>query len=191
MRIENIMSGNKPVIKNSRAQGVLFGAAFALVTIAGSGFAAVAHASPDMQNTADVSNMPLQNIVAGRLTAPYGKSFDPFRDGSTRVHQGVDLGAPIGTAIIAPADGRIADATDLYNDQAAYGKVVVLQTANNTLTLFSHLDSYSVQVGETVKKGQKIAEVGNSGKSTGPHVHIETIVDGERVDPLSVWSVAP
>ncbi len=191
MRIAHIMSGNGPVIKRPWTHGALVSAAALFTLAGGAGLAGLAHADPGGHSLKDRSTMTLENIVTGRLTAPFGKTFDPFRDGTVRVHRGIDIGAPIGTAITAPADGLIMDATDLYNGQSAYGKVVVLQTANETLTLFSHLDSYSVQAGQRVKKGQKIAEVGNTGKSTGPHVHIETMVGGERVDPLTVWSASP
>lgn len=188
MRITNIMSGNAPVIKRTRSQVSLVLAAVSVSVASGVGFASVANADPVGVSAGDVKNVTLESIVAGRLTAPFGKTFDPFRDGSTRVHLGVDIGAPIGTKITAPADGIIVEATDLYDGKPNYGKVVVIATANSTQTLFSHLNAYSVTTGQQVRKGDVIAEVGNTGKSTGPHVHIETHVSGERVDPLSVWN---
>lgn len=188
MRITNIMSGNAPVIKRARSQVSLVFAAVSVSVASGVGFASVANADPVGVSAGDVKNVTLESIVAGRLTAPFGKTFDPFRDGSTRVHLGVDIGAPIGTKITAPADGIIVEATDLYDGKPNYGKVVVIATANSTQTLFSHLNAYSVTTGQQVRKGDVIAEVGTTGKSTGPHVHIETHVSGERVDPLSVWN---
>lgn len=188
MRIINIMSGNAPLRKRRVSKSALIGALTSMSLATGVGFANVANADLERTKADTGSTITLSDMVSGRLTAPFGKSFDPFRDGSTRVHNGVDIAAPIGTVITAPADGIIVDATDLYDDKPAYGKVVVLATANDTVTLFSHLDSYAVAPGQQVKKGAPIAAVGNTGKSTGPHVHIETTVNGERVDPLSVWA---
>jgi len=81
----------------------------------------------------------------------------------------------------------IIEATDLYNGMPAYGTVVMIQTSDDLVTFLSHLDGYVVEKGERVTKGQKIALVGNSGKSTAPHVHIETRLNGKRVDPMTVW----
>lgn len=188
MRITNIMSGNAPLSKRRASKSALIAALTSISLVTGVGFANFASADPD--ETSGVTRAPstFGSMVSGRMTAPFGKTFDPFRDGSTRIHKGVDIAAPIGTVIRAPADGIIVDATDLYDGKPAYGKVVVLATANDTVTLFSHLDTYSVVAGQQVKKGAPIAAVGNTGKSTGPHVHIETTVDGERVDPVSVWA---
>ncbi len=188
MRITSILAGSEPVIKRNRDRVSLVCAATAIALSSGVGFANLANAdpagkAPDMSQTLTIGEM-----VTGRLTAPFGKTFDPFRDGSTRVHNGVDIAAPTGTAIRAPADGVIITATDLYDGKPNYGKVVILDTAAGTRTLFSHLNDYSVETGQQVTKGQLIAEVGNTGKSTGPHVHIETFVNGTRVDPISVWA---
>ncbi|MEM7329490.1 MAG: M23/M56 family metallopeptidase [Pseudomonadota bacterium] len=189
MRISHIMSGSEPLIKTRTMQAFLVSAAAAICVASGVGLASVAHADPAGKTVSDKSTVTLESMVTGRLTAPFGKTFDPFRDGTYRVHKGVDIAAPIGTEITAPADGQIVEATDLYEGQSAYGKVVVLQTANETLTLFSHLDTYRVSAGQRVKRGDLIATVGNTGKSTGPHVHIETLVAGEQVDPFTVWNV--
>ncbi len=188
MRITHVMAGIAPVIKRRRDAAILALTATGLSLTGGFGFAGLANADP-IGKTAPVSKtITIGEMVTGRLTAPFGKSFDPFRDGSTRVHQGIDIAAPIGTPIRAPADGVIVEATDLYQGQSSYGKVVVLGTAPNTTTLFSHLNAYTVEAGQQVKKGEIIAEVGNTGKSTGPHVHIETYVGGERTDPATVWT---
>lgn len=188
MRITSIMTGTGPVIKRKRARFSLALATAALALSGGVGFANLANADPVGTAKAPSATLTLGEMVTGRLTAPFGKTFDPFQDGSTRVHHGVDIAAPIGTSIRAPADGVIVAATDLYDGKPAYGKVVVLDTASGTRTLFSHLNGYAVAPGQTVSKGELIAEVGNSGKSTGPHVHIETYRNGERVDPMEVWA---
>ncbi|PHS28772.1 MAG: hypothetical protein COA84_00880 [Robiginitomaculum sp.] len=128
-------------------------------------------------------------MVSGHISAPYGKSYDPFKTGKAKKHNGIDIAAPQGTPIYAPSNGVIVAATDIYDGKPAYGKVLVFQSSSKTQTLFAHLDSYEVQQGQRVQKGMRIAAVGNTGKSTGPHVHIETFKAGERVDPLNVWPV--
>jgi murein DD-endopeptidase MepM/ murein hydrolase activator NlpD len=182
------MAGTDPVIKPIRVRTALSAAALSLAFFSGGGMASLANADPAGVISSPAPKVSLGDMVSGRVTAPFGKTFDPFRDGTTRVHRGIDIAAPIGTPIRAPADGTILAATDLYQDQPAYGKVIVIATAPQTQTLFSHLDDYSVSEGQQVRKGDVIGTVGNTGKSTGPHVHIETFVEGERVDPMSVWA---
>ncbi len=190
MRIRHIMAGTVPAFKRSRDRLVAVGAATCIAVGGGVGFASFASADPGHGTKGDKGTVTVGSMVTGRLTAPFGKTFDPFRDGTTRVHHGIDIAAPTGTPILAPADGVVVAATDLYDNKPAYGKVVVIETGSNTLTLFSHLDSYSVSTGDRIKKGDQIAAVGNTGKSTGPHVHIETRKDGTRVDPATVWTVS-
>jgi len=188
MRITNIMAGTGPVIKHRSACTGLGLVAMALTLSSGFGFANLANADPAGKPKTASTVLSLGEMVTGRLTATFGTSFDPFRDGTTREHHGVDIAAPIGTVIRAPADGVIVAATDLYDGKPNYGKVVVIDTASGTRTLFSHLNGYTVEAGQQVHKGEPIAEIGNTGKSTGPHVHIETYVNGTRVDPMTVWS---
>lgn len=122
------------------------------------------------------------DIVQGRVTSQYGS----VRKGEA--HRGIDIANKLGTPIYAPADGRILEATDTYKGQTTWGKTVVLESAGNVQTSFSHLRDYIVRTGNVVKAGEIIAYMGNTGKSSGPHVHIETLVDGKLVDPLTVWS---
>ncbi len=189
MRIRHIMAGTAPTFKHTRDRLALLGVAACLTLAGGAGFASLANADPAGAVKSDAGQVTFGAMVTGRFTAPYGKSFDPFRDGTTRVHKGIDIAGPSGTPILAPADGVILAATDIYDGKPAYGKVVVIETASDTQTMFAHLNDYSVSVGQAVKKGDLIAEIGNTGKSTGPHVHIETHVGGERVDPASVWTI--
>lgn len=129
------------------------------------------------------------DMVSGRLTASFGQSFDPFKDGETRDHYGIDIAAPTGTPIYAPAGGTILHATTLYDGKPKYGTVVVFEAENGIVTLFSHLEGFNVEAGQRVWKGDQLATIGNTGKSTGPHVHIETFKNGTRVDPAIVWDI--
>ena len=123
-------------------------------------------------------------IVKGRLTSPFGLTRAKF---GNKVHTGIDIANQSGTPIYAPADGVIIEATDRYKNGTKWGKVVVIETGGGVRTVFAHLKSYDVTAGQTVKAGDQIAQLGNTGKSTGSHVHIETLVDGKHIDPMTVW----
>ncbi len=95
-------------------------------------------------------------------------------------HRGVDLTAPMGTDVYAAMDGRVVDA----GRRKDYGNFVVLDHGNGVTTLYGHHKLNYVQVGDVVRRGQKIAEVGSTGKSTGPHLHFELRFDGDHQNPL-------
>lgn len=86
-------------------------------------------------------------------------------------HNGVDLGAPIGTNVMAAADGKVILARSGWN--GGYGNYIVVSHANGTQTLYAHLSRINVSTGQQVSQGQSIGAVGNTGKSSGPHLHIE------------------
>ncbi|MEL7485797.1 MAG: M23/M56 family metallopeptidase [Pseudomonadota bacterium] len=181
MRIKQILSGSSPAFKTRRAKLALAGAAFATTMVGAMAMSASADEPAKKPN--------VHFMLTGRVTAKFDIEYDPFNTGRIKRHHGVDVAAPNGTPIYAPADGVILDATDLYDGKSGYGKVVVIETSDNTRTLFAHLDAYSVKAGQRVVKGAQIATVGNTGRSTGPHVHIETYRNGERIDPMTVWPI--
>lgn len=185
MRIKHIMSGTQPAFKRRRDKFVLSGVAGAVALAGAFTISATAMADPTEKSWS--ANMVVSPIVTGALTAKFGPASDPFNPGKTRNHHGIDIKAPTGTPIFAPADGRIIAATDIYDGKPAYGTVVVIETEGWTKTMFAHLDTATVKEGQWVAKGTQIATVGNSGKSTGPHVHIETHKNGKRVDPATIW----
>ncbi len=95
-------------------------------------------------------------------------------------HRGVDLTAPRGTDVYAALDGRVVEAKR-HRD---YGNYVVLDHGNGVTTLYAHHKLNYVRTGDVVRRGQKIAEVGSTGKSTGPHLHFELRFDGDHQNPL-------
>ena len=97
-----------------------------------------------------------------------------------RPHLGVDVAAPRGTRVSAPAPGRVK----FVGRKVGYGLVVELNHGEGITTRYAHLRSSAVQVGEQVTRGEAIAAVGTSGLSTGPHLHYEVLVNGRQVDPL-------
>jgi murein DD-endopeptidase MepM/ murein hydrolase activator NlpD len=99
----------------------------------------------------------------------------------TRPHQGIDIAAPVGEPILAPAKGRVIFAG---NRSGGYGLTVELDHGFGYVTRFAHASRILVRQGETVERGQTIAEVGATGLVTGPHLHYEVEVNGKAVDPL-------
>ncbi len=97
------------------------------------------------------------------------------------LHGGIDIAGPIGTPILAAADGVVID----VGPTAGYGAWVKLRHADGTVTLYGHLNTWAVSVGEQVMAGDQIATMGNRGNSTGPHLHFEVLVGGSnRIDPV-------
>ena len=120
-------------------------------------------------------------LVNGRVTSCYGS-----RWGTN--HNGIDIAAPIGTPIFAPEGGVVLQA----GPANGFGLAVYIQHPDGTITVYGHINQYFVSAGQTVTAGQQIAEVGNKGQSTGPHLHIETHTGGlyqNRVNPAP-WLAA-
>lgn len=116
----------------------------------------------------------------GRLTSGFGMRNDPFT-GIRRFHNGIDLAAAVGTPVRAARAGRVVH---VENQPGNYGRFVIVRHDGGYQTLYAHLDSYSVRVGQSVNQGQSIGSMGNTGRSTGPHLHFSVIKDGSFVDPM-------
>ena len=114
------------------------------------------------------------NPVSGTLTSKMG-----WRWG--RVHKGIDIGAPMGEPIYASKGGVVIAAG--YN-QGGYGNMVEIDHGDGILTLYGHMSAIAVETGQEVLAGEMIGLVGSTGRSTGPHLHFEVIIDGTNVDPL-------
>lgn len=97
-----------------------------------------------------------------------------------RMHEGTDFSAPIGTPVYAPADGVVIHAGWL----SSYGRLIKIQHEFGIETRYAHLNSVNVKVGDRVSRGDRIGDTGNSGRSTGPHLHYEVRVGGEAVNPM-------
>jgi murein DD-endopeptidase MepM/ murein hydrolase activator NlpD len=117
--------------------------------------------------------------VMGWVTSGFGFRTNPFT-GLTQMHEGLDISNRVGTLVVAPANGIVSD---VGNDNAV-GKVVVIFHGFGTTTRYGHLNKIFVKVGQKVKRGDKIAEVGMTGKTTGPHLHYEVRLNGIPVNPM-------
>jgi murein DD-endopeptidase MepM/ murein hydrolase activator NlpD len=106
--------------------------------------------------------------VDGIISSPQGWRHDPI-NGQTRYHAGTDIAAPYGTPIHAVAEGRVVES----GRKNGYGNTVVVQTDDGRKMLYAHNNQNFVQVGDWVSRGDTIAEVGSTGRATGPHVHFE------------------
>ncbi len=122
-------------------------------------------------------------IDGARLTSRYGVRRHPIL-GYSRMHKGVDFGARRGTPIMAAGDGVIGKA----QRNGSYGKYVSIRHNSRYTTAYGHLNAYGrgVKSGRRVKQGQIIGYVGTTGRSTGPHLHYEVLVDGKQINPLSL-----
>ena len=121
---------------------------------------------------------PLEDANA-EVTNPYGWQAHPVTKQKS-LHSGVDLAADYGTNVLAVADGTVLDCS--YD--MAYGYILTLEHADGVQTQYAHLSEFLVKAGDAVRQGQIIAKTGGSGWSTGPHLHLGVLIDGEAVDPL-------
>lgn len=123
----------------------------------------------------------------GWLSSFFGVRSDPFT-GRLAHHDGVDIAGKLGSKVLAVAAGVVV----WSGDRQGYGNLVEINHGNGYVTRYGHNQKNLVKVGETVKKGQVLAFMGSSGRSTGPHVHFEVIRDGRVVDPVKyVRAAAP
>nr|WP_174820290.1 M23 family metallopeptidase [Ruegeria arenilitoris] len=122
---------------------------------------------------------------AFRFTSGYGYRRDP-KTGGRRMHKGTDFAAPTGTDIFATADGVVAHA----GWQSGYGRLIKIKHAFGVETLYAHNSKIRVKVGQRVSRGDHIADMGNSGRSTGTHLHYEVRVNGKPVNPMDFIKAA-
>jgi hypothetical protein len=108
----------------------------------------------------------------------FGFRPDPFT-GHASLHTGLDFPAEVGTPIIAAAGGIVT----MREWHAAYGNTLEIDHGNGLVTRYAHTSAFEVERGALVKRGQLVARVGNTGRSTGPHLHFEVLVDGAPQDP--------
>ncbi|MGD8414105.1 MAG: M23 family metallopeptidase [Candidatus Latescibacterota bacterium] len=122
----------------------------------------------------------LRPVNVGFVSSYFGRRMDPI-SGRRSVHRGVDFSARKGTPVIAPADGVV----NFSGRWKTYGNVVEISHGYGFVTRYAHLEKQLVRKGQRVKRGDVIARVGSSGKSTFSHLHYEVVVDGRRVNPLN------
>jgi septal ring factor EnvC (AmiA/AmiB activator) len=115
----------------------------------------------------------------GWFTSGFGYRISPFT-GLRQMHEGIDISNRVGTLVIAPADGLVTN----IGREWGFGKIMVMSHGFGFTTRYGHLHRIEVKIGQKVKRGQKIAEIGNTGRSTGPHLHYEVKLNGVPVNPM-------
>jgi len=117
--------------------------------------------------------------VMGRITSPFGERLDPF-DGEGEFHTGLDIASHYGDDVRAAADGVVI----WTGWREGYGRTVIIDHGFGITTWYAHLAAYDVEEGTRVKRGEVIAQEGDSGRATGPHVHFEVRINNAPVNPL-------
>lgn len=126
-----------------------------------------------------VASMPTIWPVNGRVSTNFGSDRDPFKN-TTRFHSGIDIAADYGTDIKASGNGKVI----FSGYKVAYGYVVFIDHGHDLVTVYGHASRLLVKEGQDVNKGDIIAKVGSSGRSTGPHLHFEVRINDTVVDPI-------
>ena len=114
----------------------------------------------------------------GWVSSRYGRRTDPFT-GRSSWHNGFDIAGPVGTDIMAVAGGVVV----FSGTNGGFGLFIEINHGNGYITRYAHCDELLVKVGDVVSSGQLIAKMGNTGRSTGPHLHLEVLKDGKSLDP--------
>lgn len=117
--------------------------------------------------------------LKGRITSPFGYRVHPITKQRSSFHNGIDIAAPVGTPIVAPANGKVSEAWDHERG----GICLAMITTDGIRFGFAHLNKRLKKVGDVVKIGEPIAECGNTGASTGPHLHFTMKKGREWLNP--------
>jgi murein DD-endopeptidase MepM/ murein hydrolase activator NlpD len=127
---------------------------------------------------ATLASSPMLWPVEGRVTSSFGEREDPI-NGEGAFHSGIDIATTYGTAVRAPAEGVVVSA----GFGSGYGREVVIDHGHGITTIYGHLSGFGVVAGQHVRRGEVIAYVGDSGRSTGPHLHYEVRIHEQPVNP--------
>ena len=128
------------------------------------------------------SIQPISELNLKQMASGYGVRVDPVY-GTTKFHEGMDFASDIGTPVYATGDGNVTEAE--WN--SGYGNMITIDHGYNYTTRYAHLSKILVNAGQKVKRGDLIGEVGNTGKSTGPHLHYEVRYDGKPQNPVHYY----
>ena len=164
-----VPSANPPVVSSAPAISVP-----ASPSVSATGSVPAGSADPGVSSAASVGPV----LPEGRVSSAYGWRADPF-SGQTRFHSGTDVKMAYGQEVRSAAGGRVA----FVGEQAGYGLTVRIDHGNGLETRYAHLSQSAVTAGDTVASGQVVARSGNSGRSTGPHLHFEVLENGRAVAP--------
>jgi murein DD-endopeptidase MepM/ murein hydrolase activator NlpD len=134
------------------------------------------------------TNLPEGVPVVGKymLSSGFGDRIDPFTS-QPSFHPGVDIVSELGTPVVSAAKGKVTK-INLNSDKTGYGNYIEITHPNKISTLYGHLSEILVKENQVLQKGEIIGLVGDTGRSTGPHLHFEVQIDGKAVDPMAIIS---
>jgi len=132
-----------------------------------------------IEHNRELNSTPTIAPVLGLITDGFGRRKDPFT-GRKAFHRGLDISARRGKSVLAPADGIVVFA----GRNGGLGRTVRVSHGFGFTTVYGHLDKITVEAGEEIQRGEEIGHLGNTGRSTGPHLHYEVHLDGKSVNPL-------
>jgi murein DD-endopeptidase MepM/ murein hydrolase activator NlpD len=140
-----------------------------------------------IQTTSDPASIPTIWAHLGKINNEFGFRRNPFGGSTYEFHGGMDIDGERGDLVIAPASGVVTKA----GWQGGYGNMLEVDHGNGLTTRYGHLSKIEVEVGDTLTRGQLIALVGSSGRSTGPHLHYELRVNDHPINPRRFLPVEP
>jgi hypothetical protein len=126
-----------------------------------------------------LANTPSIWPARGWLTSGFGYRISPFT-GLRQRHEGIDISNRVGAPVIAPADGLVTN----IGREWGFGKILIISHGFGFTTRYAHLHRINVKIGQKVNRGIQVGEIGNTGRSTGPHLHYEVMVNGVPVNPM-------
>jgi septal ring factor EnvC (AmiA/AmiB activator) len=131
-----------------------------------------------------LTSLPSRWPVRGPVNSDFGPRLSPWLESSGEYHSGLDIGAARGTPVTAPAPGTVV----FTGPHAEYGIALIIDHGHDIKTLYGHLSRVEVPLGQAIERGQVVALTGNTGRSSGPHLHYEIQVAGKAVNPrLYLW----
>ena len=133
----------------------------------------------NIQSTSNASYIPSQWAHTGKINNEFGFRRNPFGGRAYEFHGGMDIDGERGDMVMAPASGVISEA----GWKGGYGNMVEIDHGNGLVTRYAHASRLVARVGDLVRRGQTVAEVGSTGRSTGPHLHFEVLVQGVQQNP--------
>ena len=131
------------------------------------------------RQTSELIIHTFDSTFTGFLSSYFGARRNPFTN-APDFHEGIDITNELGTPVVAPADGKVS----FVGLKGSYGNVIEIQHRGGIITLYGHLNEIRVKVGQDIKRWDVIATVGNTGNSTGPHLHYEIHIGDSPVNPL-------
>ncbi len=173
MRINNIMKASEQDVKSKYRKTTLYGQALVLACMT-----FITQSQLQAAPLTETTETFVHPVKEAKVTSRYGtkNKFHKF-------HKGIDLGAKKDTPIVAIANGTVRISTDQIENRKNYGKIIIIDHADGLHSVYSHLNSRTVQQGQKIKAGELIGYVGETGKATGPHLHLEIRKGDEHLNP--------